>query len=229
MILHRQNTTGITYRKEFPPSPIAIPFRLKVWTKSGTSATAKALILGPNVYVRPYFTAARTQTFIRNLSADRKLSIVDSIASFKFAGSTLTSTVAQSNIFRDWRFDSAVMVLVLVVVVGRGGHVNTFRAWATVKQSKARDEEINTPTFLSLPTETYLPKILRQPDRILSLRGLRRIMRESVTSQSFSIHDNNIITGCSFTQYCEAVRNINVHRAKCFGFVVKTVEVSGNK
>jgi len=36
-------------------------------------------------------------------------------------------------------------VLVLVLVVGRGGHVNTFRAWATVKQSKARDEEINTP------------------------------------------------------------------------------------
>ena len=28
--------------------------------------------------------------------------------------------------------------------MGRGGHVNTFRAWATVKQSKARDEEINT-------------------------------------------------------------------------------------
>ena len=32
---------------------------------------------------------------------------MDSIASFKFAGSTLTSTVAQRNIFRDWRFDSA--------------------------------------------------------------------------------------------------------------------------
>jgi len=108
--------------------------------------------MGPNVYVSPYFTAARTQTFIRNLSAARKLSIVDSISSFKFAGSTLTFTVAQRNIFRDWRFDSAGPG---VGGGGGGGRVNTFRAWAvvvTVKQSKTMDEEINMIKYSYIST-----------------------------------------------------------------------------
>jgi hypothetical protein len=92
--------------------------------------------------------------------------------------------------------DSIVLVLVLVVAVGRGGHVNTFRAWATVKQSKARDEEINTPTFLSLPTETYLPKILRQPDRILSLRRMNErvsLFQYMTTTSSPVVVSRNIV------------------------------------
>jgi len=89
---------------------------LKVCTKSGTSATAIALILGPYVYVSPYFTAARTQTFIRNLSAARKLSIVDSLQV-----SSSLEALSLSRLHKETSSvigDLIVLVLVSVVAVG---------------------------------------------------------------------------------------------------------------